>query len=170
MLDPASGISMWTETSQVGVMTDQTGQLQCNNNKITLNCPPFLNNWGHVDRLRTRGFMQKAFFKRHTSTGRGLFHSQAVVLLKFLGRSSLQEQGPLVIQICNRQGILKRRRPHFRLMCVAQKKNFRELKQQPFLIHERHGWPGRTGSRKRFTRQMQIIKQTNVKPSRMPTE
>ena len=118
---------MWTETSQVGVMTDQTGQLQCNNNKITLNCPPFLNNWGHVDRLRTRGFMQKAFFKRHTSTGRGLFHSQAVVLLKFLGRSSLQEQGPLVIQICNRQGILKRRRPHFRLMCVAQKKTLGSL-------------------------------------------
>ena len=33
-----------------------------------------------------------------------------------------------------------------------------------------HGWMCRTGSRTRFTRQMQIIKQTNVKSSRTPTE
>ena len=46
----------------------------------------------------------------------------------------------------------------------------RELKHQTFLIHERHGWTRRSGSRTRFTRQMQIIKQTNVKSSRTPTE
>ena len=45
----------------------------------------------------------------------------------------------------------------------------RELKHHTFLIYERHGWPRRTGSGTRFMRQMQIIKQTNVKPSRMPT-
>ena len=37
------------------------------------------------------------------------------------------------------------------------------IKFQTFLIHERHGWPRRTGSGTRFTRQMQTIKQTNVK-------
>ena len=46
----------------------------------------------------------------------------------------------------------------------------RELNHQTFLIHELHGWRRRTGSGTRFTRQMQIIKQTNVKPSRTPTE
>ena len=46
----------------------------------------------------------------------------------------------------------------------------RELKHQTFLIHERHGWPRRTGSRTRFACQMQLIKQNNVKPSRTPTE
>ena len=44
----------------------------------------------------------------------------------------------------------------------------RELNHQTFLIHELHGWRRRTGSGTRFTRQMQIIKQTNVKPSRRP--
>lgn len=33
----------------------------------------------------------------------------------------------------------------------------RELKHQTFLIHERHGWMRRTGSRTRFTRQMQTL-------------
>ena len=42
----------------------------------------------------------------------------------------------------------------------------KELKHQTFLIQERHGWPHRTESGTRFTRQMQ----TNVKPSRTPTE
>ena len=46
----------------------------------------------------------------------------------------------------------------------------RELEHQTFLIHERHGWPHRTGSETRFTRQMQIIKQTNVKLSRTRIE
>ena len=48
--------------------------------------------------------------------------------------------------------------------------DFRELKHQTFLIHVRHGWTHRTGSRTRFTRQMQTIQQTNVKPSQTPTE
>ena len=48
--------------------------------------------------------------------------------------------------------------------------DIRELKHETFLIHERHGWMRRTGSRTRFTRQMQIIKQTKVKPSRTLTE
>ena len=48
--------------------------------------------------------------------------------------------------------------------------DIRELKHQTFLIHERHGWTRRTGSRVRFTRQMQIIKQARVKPSRTLTE
>ena len=39
-----------------------------------------------------------------------------------------------------------------------------ELKQQTFMIHERHGWPRRTGSSMRFKRQNQVLKQTNVKP------
>ena len=48
--------------------------------------------------------------------------------------------------------------------------DYRELKHQTFLIHERHGWPRRTGSGTRFACQMQIIKQNNVKPSRTPTK
>ena len=43
----------------------------------------------------------------------------------------------------------------------CQSPHIRELKHQTFLIHERHGWVQRTW----FTRQMQIIKQTKVKPS-----
>ena len=46
----------------------------------------------------------------------------------------------------------------------------RELKHQTFLFHVRQGWPRRTGSGTRFTRQMQIMKQTNVKPSPTQTE
>ena len=46
----------------------------------------------------------------------------------------------------------------------------RELKHRTFLIQERHGWPRRNGSGTPFTRQMQIIKQTNVKPSGKWTE
>ena len=46
----------------------------------------------------------------------------------------------------------------------------RGLKHQTFLIHERHGWPRKTGSGTRFACQMQIVKQNNVKPSRTPTE
>ena len=46
----------------------------------------------------------------------------------------------------------------------------RELKHQTFLIHERRGWPRRSGSGTRFACQMQIIKQNNVKTSRTPTE
>ena len=38
-----------------------------------------------------------------------------------------------------------------------------ELKHQTFLIHERHGWPRRTGSGTQFACQMQITKQNNVK-------
>ena len=109
LFDPASGISMWIETSQAGVMTDQTGWLQCNNNKITSNCPPF-------EQLGSCGSLT---YQRHTSTGSRLFHSQAVVLVTFLGRSSLQEQGHLAIQICYRQDILKRRRSHFRLRSLG---------------------------------------------------
>ena len=65
-----------------------------------------------------------------------------------------------------RQGRQRRETLGTRLCCI----NIRELKHQTFLIHERHGWTRRSGSRTRFTRQMQIIKQTNVKPSRTPTE
>ena len=50
------------------------------------------------------------------------------------------------------------------------KLGIRELKNQTFLIHERHGGPRRTESETRFACQMQIIKQNNVKPSRTPTE
>ena len=46
----------------------------------------------------------------------------------------------------------------------------RELKHQTFLIHERHGWPRRTGSGTQFACQMQITKQNNVKTSLTPTE
>ena len=46
--------------------------------------------------------------------------------------------------------------------------DIRELKHQTFLIHERHGWPLRTGSGTRSACQMQIIKLNNVKPSRTP--
>ena len=45
----------------------------------------------------------------------------------------------------------------------------RELRRSQ-LIHKRHGWPRRNGSGTLFTRQMQIITQTNVKPSRTRTE
>ena len=38
------------------------------------------------------------------------------------------------------------------------KASIRELKHQTFLIDERYGWPRRTGSGTRFTRQKQIIK------------
>ena len=52
----------------------------------------------------------------------------------------------------------------FDFVGFTRKVESRKLKHQTFLIHERHGWPRRTGSGTRFTRQMQIIKQTNVKP------
>ena len=58
----------------------------------------------------------------------------------------------------------------FDFVGFTRKVESKELKHQTFLIQERHGWPHRTGSGTRFTRQMQIIKQTNVKPSRTPTE
>ena len=46
----------------------------------------------------------------------------------------------------------------------------REFKRYTFLIHKRPGWPRRTGSGTLFTRQMQIIKQSNVKPSLTPRQ
>ena len=57
-----------------------------------------------------------------------------------------------------------------KLEMLGVESNTRELKHQTFLIHERHGWLRRTGSGTRFTCQMKIIKQNNVKPSRTPTE
>ena len=45
----------------------------------------------------------------------------------------------------------------------------RELRRSQ-LIHKLHGWPRRNGSETLFSRQMQIITQTNVKPSRTRTE
>ena len=57
-----------------------------------------------------------------------------------------------------------------KLEMLGLESNIRELKHQTFLIHERHGWPRRTGSGTRFACQIQIIKQNNVKPSRTPTE
>lgn len=68
------------------------------------------------------GGISRDVFEQRTSTGSGPFDRWAVVLLTFACKSFTSDRRLLAIQIWRCLGILKRKRPHFRLTCVAQKR------------------------------------------------
>ena len=129
----------------------------------------------NTSRAVTVGSLNSDVFERRTSTGSRLF-----ALLSCDFEQTFGQIVSIIVETLSNTNLvapknIKREKSSLpvdvrRSKTLLLKLSIRELKHQTFLIHKRHGWPRRTGSRTRFACQLQLIKQNNVKPSRTPTE
>ena len=72
--------------------------------------------------FKNREFEKRFFWATRVNRKLTFFQSWGVILTKCLGKLTLWEKRYLGIQICQRQGILKGKRTHFRLTCVFQRR------------------------------------------------